>query len=119
MRPGAAGLAAAGPDGAAGAGTGGPGTAATGEQVPGVAPWVRCFAEELRPLPLPPAPADEEPWRLHATTRQPFGRMAAEVFEDDPAADSVLAVIGDLADPDGTGTLLAAAREAAGPAVSW
>ncbi len=114
VRPGAAGLAAAGPDGAAGAGTGGPGTAATGEQVPGVAPWVRCFAEELRPLPLPPAPADEEPWRLHATTRQPFGRMAAEVFEDDPAADSVLAVIGDLADPDGTGTLLAAAREAAG-----
>ncbi len=40
--------------------------------------------------------------------------MAAEVFEDDPAADGVLAVIGDLTDPDGTGTLLAAAREAAG-----
>ena len=29
-------------------------------------------------------PVDEEPWQLHATTRQPFGRMAAEVFEDDP-----------------------------------
>ena len=56
---------------------------------------------------------DEEPWRLHATTRQPFGRMAAEVFEDDPAATGVLAVIGDLADPDGSSTLIAAAREAA------
>ncbi len=113
-RPPAVGLAAVGPGGTPGPGTGSPGTDATGEPVPGVAPWVRCFAEELRPLPLPPAAADEEPWRLHATTRQPFGRMAAEVFEDDPAADGVLAVIGDLADPDGTGTLLAAAREAAG-----
>ena len=57
-------------------------------------------------------PVDEEPWRLHATTRQPFGRMAAEVFEDDPAATGVLAVIGDLADPDGSSTLIAAARDA-------
>ena len=56
---------------------------------------------------------DEEPWRLRATTRQPFGRMAAEVFEDDPAATGVLAVIGDLADPDGSSTLIVAAREAA------
>ena len=55
---------------------------------------------------------DEEPWRLHATTRQPFGRMAAEVFEDDPAATGVLAVIGDLADPDGSSRLIAAARDA-------
>ena len=107
-RPPASGLAATGPYG-----TPGSGAAAADGAVPGVAPWVRCFAEELRPLPLPAVPGDEEPWRLHATTRQPFGRMAAEVFEDDPAADGVLAVIGDLADPDGTGTLLAAAREAA------
>jgi enediyne polyketide synthase len=101
----------------AAAGPAGPGTAAAEpapDPVPGVAPWARCFAEELRPLPSPPAAVDEEPWRLHATTRQPFGRMAAEVFEDDPSAAGVLAVIGDLADPDGTGTLLAAAREAAG-----
>ena len=49
---------------------------------------------------------------MHATTRQPFGRMAAEVFEDDPAATSVLAVIGDLADPDGSRTLIAAAKAA-------
>ena len=38
--------------------------------------------------------------------------MAAEVFEDDPAATSVLAVIGDLADPDGSRTLIAAAKAA-------
>ncbi len=57
-------------------------------------------------------PVEEEPWQLHATTRQPFGRMAAEAFEDDPAATGVLAVIGDLADPDAAATLVTAAQEA-------
>ena len=61
---------------------------------------------------VPVAPVEEEPWQLHATTRQPFGRMAAEVFEDDPAATGVLAVIGDLADPDAAATLVTAAQEA-------
>ena len=88
----------------------GPGQA---EAYPGVGRWARCFTEELRPPHWPAEPVDEEPWRLRATTRQPFGRMAAEVFEDDPAATGVLAVIGDLADPDGSGTLVAAARDAA------
>ena len=73
---------------------------------------MRCFTEELR-APRPPVlPVEEEPWQLHATTRQPFGRMAAEVFEDDPAATGVLAVIGDLADPDAAATLVTAAQEA-------
>ncbi len=89
------------------------GPGGTADPYPGVGPWIRCFTEELRPLPQPGQPVDEEPWRLHATTRQPFGRMAAEVFEDDPAATGVLAVIGDLADPDGSSKLIAAAREAA------
>jgi enediyne polyketide synthase len=80
--------------------------------IPGVGPWVRCFTEELRAPRIPVLPVDEEPWRLHATTRQPFGRMAAEVFEDDPAATGVLAVIGDLADPDAAATLVTAAQEA-------
>jgi enediyne polyketide synthase len=80
--------------------------------IPGVGPWVRCFTEELRAPRFPVAPVDEEPWQLHATTRQPFGRMAAEVFEDDPAATGVLAVIGDLADPDAAATLVTAAQEA-------
>ena len=38
--------------------------------------------------------------------------MAAEAFEDDPAATGVLAVIGDLADPDAAATLVTAAQEA-------
>ena len=80
--------------------------------IPGVGPWVRCFAEELRAPRFPVLPVDEEPWQLYATTRQPFGRMAAEVFEDDPTATGVLAVIGDLADPDAAATLVTAAQEA-------
>ena len=82
------------------------------DTVPGVGHWVRCFAEELRLPQFPVQPVDEEPWQLYATTRQPFGRMAAEVFEDDPAATGVLAVIGDLADPDAAATLVSAAQEA-------
>jgi enediyne polyketide synthase len=79
---------------------------------PGVAPWARCFAETLRAPRRPVSPVDEEPWRLRATSRQPFGRTAAEVFEDDPAAHGVLAVIGDPADPDACATLIEAARDA-------
>ena len=82
------------------------------DSLPGVAPWARCFTETLRP-PLRPVPAvGEEPWRLRATSRQPFGRMAAEVFDNDPAARGVLAVIGDPADPEACATLAEAAREA-------
>ena len=82
------------------------------DSLQGVAPWTRCFTETLRP-PLRPAPAvGEEPWRLRATSRQPFGRMAAEVFDNDPAARGVLAVIGDPADPEACATLAEAAREA-------
>ncbi len=100
--------------------TGSPEPAAGGEpdaggaadSLPGVAPWARCFTETLRP-PLRPVPAvGEEPWRLRATSRQPFGRMAAEVFDNDPAARGVLAVIGDPADPEACATLAEAAREA-------
>ena len=60
--PGAAGLPAGGPPTASGLaatgpyGTPGSGAAAADGAVPGVAPWVRCFAEELRPLPLPAVP---------------------------------------------------------------
>ena len=82
------------------------------DAIAGAGHWVRCFAEELRAPRFPVQPVDEEPWQLYATTRQPFGRMAAEVFEDDPAATGVLAVIGDLADPDAAATLVTAAQEA-------
>ncbi len=103
-----------GPDDPAGpgSGTGGQHGPQDAEAIPGVGPWVRCFAEELRAPRFPVLPVDEEPWQLYATTRQPFGRMAAEAFEDDPAATGVLAVIGDLADPDAAATLVTAAQEA-------
>ncbi len=77
-----------GVDGPADPGTG-PGSQPSpqdADAIPGVGPWVRCFAEELRAPRFPVLPVDEEPWQLYATTRQPFGRMAAEAFEDDPAA---------------------------------
>ena len=89
-----------------------PDAGGTVDSLPGVAPWARCFTETLRP-PLRPVPAvGEEPWRLRATSRQPFGRMAAEVFDNDPAARGVLAVIGDPADPEACAILAEAAREA-------
>ncbi|MCW2910766.1 MAG: hypothetical protein JWL68_5555, partial [Actinomycetia bacterium] len=111
---GAADLPGGGLDGPAGLGTppDAPHSPAGAEAFPGLGPWVRCFTEELRVPRSPVLPVDEEPWQLHATTRQPFGRMAAEVFEDDPAATGVLAVIGDLADPDAAATLVTAAQEA-------
>ena len=103
-----------GPDDPAGAA--GPAQTQHSEQdvaeFPGVGPWIRCFTEELRAPGSTELPVEEEPWQLHATTRQPFGRMAAEAFEDDPAATGVLAVIGDLADPDAAATLVTAAQEA-------
>jgi enediyne polyketide synthase len=114
--PGAAGHAAPGTPGYAGimgaAAGGRPDAGGAVDSLPGVAPWARCFTETLRP-PLRPVPAvGEEPWRLRATSRQPFGRMAAEVFDNDPAARGVLAVIGDPVDPDACAILAQAAREA-------
>src|ERR1035438_9415641 len=114
--PGAAGHAAPGTPGSSGimgaAAGGRPDAGGAVDSLPGVAPWARCFTETLRP-PLRPVPAvGEVPWRLRATSRQPFGRMAAEVFDNDPAARGVLAVIGDPADPDACAILAEAAREA-------
>ena len=77
-----------------------------------VASWIRCFAEQLRPAPLGPAPDGQGPWRLRAATRQPFGRIAGDVFADDPGADQVLAIVADPAGPGGAATLLDAVREA-------
>jgi enediyne polyketide synthase len=84
-----------------------------GTGMQGVGPWVRCFTEELRPAQPPTSPASVGPWRLRTATRQAFGMAAAGLFEDDPGADQVLAVIGDPADPGACATLLDAVREAA------
>ena len=83
--------------------------------IAGVAPWVRCFAEQLRPLddqalaPLPPA---DRRWRIRATTREPFRPLVSELFDDDPAAGRVLAIVPDPADPGAGVAALLAAQDA-------
>ena len=83
--------------------------------VTGVGPWVRCFAEELRPAgPDAIRPGDDRPWRVRAATGGAFGALVSEVFPDDPAAGRALAIVGDPADPDSCAVALAAARDAIG-----
>ena len=83
--------------------------------IAGVAPWVRCFAEQLRPFdgqavaPLPPA---DRRWRIRATTREPFRPLVCELFDDDPSADRVLAIVPDPADPGAGVAALLAAQDA-------
>ena len=84
-----------------------------GLPVPGVAPWVRCFAEELRTPHAAAAAGAAGPWRVVAAG-DPFGQAGAQMFEDDPAAGVVLAAAGDPASGEARAALLAAAREAAG-----
>jgi acyl transferase domain-containing protein len=80
----------------------------------GVADWVRCFTEELHPAPPPPSAGRPGPWRLRAASRQSFGKMAVDVFGDDPGALQVLAVLGDPAGPGACASLLDAVRDAVG-----
>ncbi len=83
--------------------------------IAGVAPWVRCFAEQLRPpddqAPAPLPPADRR-WRIRATTREPFRPLVCELFDDDPSADRVLAIVPDPADPGAGVAALLAAQDA-------
>ncbi len=81
--------------------------------VAGVGPWVRCFAEELRPAAADAIPPnDDRPWRVRAATKKAFGPLVRELFRDDPAADRALAIVGDAANPDSCAVALAAARDA-------
>jgi enediyne polyketide synthase len=81
----------------------------------GVSPWVRCFAEELRPAAGHAVHrGDDRPWRVRAATRSPLGAQIRELFPDDPAADQALAIVGDPANPDACAVALAAARDAIG-----
>ena len=94
-------------------GTGQPARAAdTPGAIPGVAPWVRCFAEQLQPLDSEVAvPETGQRWRIRAATREPFRALVPQLFDDDPAADRVLAIVADPADPDSCVAALLAAQD--------
>ena len=82
--------------------------------IAGVAPWVRCFAEQLRPLDdqaAAPPPAERR-WRIRAATREPFRPLIPQLFDDDPAADRILAIVPDPADPGACVAALLAAQDA-------
>jgi enediyne polyketide synthase len=77
-----------------------------------VAPWVRCFTEELADVQRPTAGRATGPWRLRLAAAQTSQAQVASVFADDAGADTVLAVVGDPAEPGACGALLEAARQA-------
>jgi enediyne polyketide synthase len=89
-----------------------------GSDSPAVAeagPWVRCFAEELRPMLAEALPSrDDGPWRVRAAVRKAFKPLVHELFRDDPAADCVLAIVGDPVNPGSCAVALGAAQEAIG-----
>jgi enediyne polyketide synthase len=78
-------------------------------------PWLRCFAEELRPMLAEALPSrDDGPWRVRAVVRKAFTPLVRELFRDDPAADRVLAIVGDSVNPDSCAVALGAAQDAIG-----
>ena len=58
--------------------------------VAGVAPWIRCYVEELRPAGDAAPPPDDQAWRVRAATQKAFGPLVRELFRDDPAAGLAL-----------------------------
>ncbi len=89
-----------------------PAVASDPPAVAGVAPWIRCYVEELRPARATAPPEDGQPWRVRAATRKAFGPLVGELFRDDPAAGRALAIVGDAANADSCAVALAAARDA-------
>jgi len=82
------------------------------DSVAGVAPWMRCFAEELRPAICPPGPADDLSWRIVVAASYPFRKEVSAVFAADPAAGRVLAMLGDPAAAGVRQAALQAAQDA-------
>jgi len=85
-----------------------------GSVVAGVAPWSRCYVEQLRE-PADPVPGGNDgPWRLHIGGCEPLRLKISELFRHDQAAGRTLAVLGDLDDAQTS----EAAIRAAGDAIS-
>lgn len=69
--------------------------------VPGVAPWVRCFAEELQPIAVPvPEPADR-PGRVVVPTEDtdPLGAAARGLLSGEPGGRAHLLYVPDAGAP--------------------
>ncbi|HYK30151.1 MAG TPA: SDR family NAD(P)-dependent oxidoreductase, partial [Streptosporangiaceae bacterium] len=80
--------------------------------VRGIARWLGCFAEELRPIRRLVGLATGRPWRLHAAAGNQMLTDLASRFVANPAADRTLAIIGDPADERSRETAIRAARDA-------
>lgn len=82
------------------------------EPVPGVAPWARCYLEQLRQpgRQLPAAVTGE--WRIHTGGCDAAHAMIRESFRHHRSAARTLAVLGDLDDPRTSEAALRAAQDA-------
>ena len=76
-------------------------------------PWIRCFTAELRPAPAHEPTAAGASWRVRGTADATLGKLARRIFADDADAGTVLALVGDPAEPAACAVLLGAAKEAA------
>jgi 3-oxoacyl-(acyl-carrier-protein) synthase/NADP-dependent 3-hydroxy acid dehydrogenase YdfG len=85
---------------------------AAADSIPGIGPWARCFAEQLREPDRPVPAGNGGPWRVRAAIRLALSPLVDEIFEDDPRAECPLAVVSDPVDPDSCAVALAAARDA-------
>jgi enediyne polyketide synthase len=83
------------------------------DPVAGIAPWVRCFGEGLRPVADGARQGDDRLWRIRVAGSYPFPQEVDSVFGCGAAADRILAVIGDPAAPDALPAALLAAQDAA------
>ncbi|MGW2420112.1 SDR family NAD(P)-dependent oxidoreductase [Streptomyces sp. NPDC001709] len=79
---------------------------------PGVAPWIRCFTEELRPVAPPaPDPADR-PGRVTVAAPRGATPGAFRLAAAEPAGQAELLYVPDAEAPEGLAGLLGAARSA-------
>jgi enediyne polyketide synthase len=92
-------------------------TTGGGELAAGIAPWIRCFVEEHRPLSHAQPPPPAGPWQPYIVTGHPLSSAATETFGANgalgtAARSAALVYVPDPADPRAVPTLLGAAHAA-------
>ncbi|MGD0683617.1 MAG: SDR family NAD(P)-dependent oxidoreductase, partial [Streptosporangiaceae bacterium] len=85
---------------------------ADGDPPDGIAPWTRCYVEQMRPPRRPLAPGDGQHWRVRAAANHPFRTLVDELFPDEPGAGGTLAIVGSPDDPNACAAALSAAADA-------